>query len=126
MCLASQLHVITAFAIRRKTRNVIQNNPQYRYLKTLACPTPRQSPLASRFLLLAHLSHQPPFLHPTDEDLSVGTPDLHPTDEDLSVGTPDLHPTDEDLSVGTPDQEHPGLVQIQAVKDLPVAIRARG
>jgi hypothetical protein len=41
-------------------------------------------------------------LHPTDEDLSVGTPILHPTDEDLSVGTPILHPTDEDLSVGTP------------------------
>ena len=30
----------------------------------------------------------------------VRKPDLHPTDEDLSVGTPDLHPTDEDLSVG--------------------------
>jgi hypothetical protein len=29
-------------------------------------------------------------LHPTDEDLSVGTPTLHPTDEDLSVGTPTL------------------------------------
>jgi hypothetical protein len=31
-------------------------------------------------------------LHPTDEDLSVGTPVLHPTDEDLSVGTPVLRP----------------------------------
>jgi transposase len=31
-------------------------------------------------------------LHPTDEDLSVGTPVLHPTDEDLSVGTPVLNP----------------------------------
>ena len=26
-------------------------------------------------------------IHPTDEDLSVGTPTNHPTDEDLSVGT---------------------------------------
>jgi DNA polymerase len=33
----------------------------------------------------------PALLHPTDEDLSVGTPALlHPTDEDLSVGTPAL------------------------------------
>ena len=35
--------------------------------------------------------------------------DLHPTDEDLSLGTPDLHPTDEDLSVGTPDLGHPTI-----------------
>ncbi len=58
-------------------------------------------------------------LHPTDEDLSVGTPVLHPTDEDLSlhpneqrslvgdpesVGTPVLHPTDEDLSLHPSEQ----------------------
>jgi hypothetical protein len=41
-------------------------------------------------------------IHPTDEDLSLGTPVLHPTDEDLSLGTPVLHPSDEDLSLGTP------------------------
>ena len=32
---------------------------------------------------------------------------LHPTNEDLFVGTPDLHPTNEDQFVGTPDLGHP-------------------
>jgi riboflavin kinase/FMN adenylyltransferase len=54
------------------------------------------------FAVESHILDFEPVLHPTDEDLSVGTPALHPTDEDLSVGTPALHPTDEDLSVGTP------------------------
>jgi hypothetical protein len=29
-------------------------------------------------------------IHPTNEDLFVGTPELHPTNEDLFVGTPEL------------------------------------
>src|SRR5208282_1652695 len=48
------------------------------------------------------LSLGTPPLHPSDEDLSLGTPPLHPSDEDLSLGTPPLHPSDEDLSLGTP------------------------
>jgi len=57
-------------------------------------------------------------IHPTDEDLSVGTPDMgHPAFRmghmEGSAWTPmspnarDIHPRDEDLSVGIPDMGHP-------------------
>jgi DUF1009 family protein len=52
--------------------------------------------------LMRSLAHDASTLHPSDEDLSLGTPLLHPNDEDPSLGTPLLHPNDEDLSLGTP------------------------
>ncbi len=48
--------------------------------------------------------------------------DLHPSDEDLSLGTPVLHPTDEDLSVGTPALGRPNT-RPWLVKRLELAAR---
>ena len=42
--------------------------------------------------------------------------DLHPTDENLSVGTPGLHPTDENLSVGTPGHGRRFAIEIEKIE----------
>jgi hypothetical protein len=57
-------------------------------------------------------------IHPTDEDLSVGTPAIHPTDEDLSVGTPAMQVA-RVLTEVTGETEHVYSEAIYAAKTWP-------
>jgi DUF1009 family protein len=55
--------------------------------------------------LMRSLEEEASTLHPSDEDLSLGTPTLHPSDEDLSLGTPTLERRLTVVKVAKPKQD---------------------